>query len=151
MFENQSPWLQQLNRTRPIAALDGDHDTDVAIIGGGIAGIATAYYALHNTDKHITLVEADKIAHGASGHNGGFLATYFERTFASLTQEFGLAMAAAGQEAIESSWTLLEQIRQEAKLQTPMWQFTGYAACATSEEILHHLRTNALRHKAGLP
>jgi glycine/D-amino acid oxidase-like deaminating enzyme len=150
MFINQSPWLHQLHRTRPVASVDHNHETDVAIIGGGIAGIATAYFTLKNTDKRVTLVEAWKIAHGATGHNGGFLASYFERTFSSLVQEFGLARAAQGQQAIESAWTLLEAIRQEAKLQTPVWQFTGYAAFATLEEIIVRLRDNALRLKAGL-
>lgn len=150
MFTNISPWLHQLNRTRPVTSLDSDHETDVAIIGGGIAGVATAYYTLKNTDKQVTLVEADKIAHGATGHNGGFLASYFERTFSSITREFGLEMAAQGQQAMESAWTLLDEIRQDAQLQAPMWQFTGYAACATIEEVLVHLRNNALRLKAGL-
>ncbi|MCC7356388.1 MAG: FAD-binding oxidoreductase [Candidatus Doudnabacteria bacterium] len=150
MIVNHSPWLYQLNRTRPIAVLDGDHHTDVAIIGGGIAGVSTAFYTLKNTDKKVTLIEADKIAHGATGHNGGFLASYFERSFSSLIQEFGIKMAADGQQAMESAWSLLDEIREEAQLQTPMWQFTGYAACATIEEVLVHLRNNALRIKAGL-
>jgi glycine/D-amino acid oxidase-like deaminating enzyme len=150
MFINHSPWIAELNRQRPIANLDSDHQTDVAIIGGGIAGVATAYYTLKNTNKMVTLAEADKIAHGATGHNGGFLASYFERTFSSLVQEFGLAMAAKAQQALESSWTLLDEIKQEANLQTPIWQFTGYAACVTLEELLVHLRNNALMLKAGL-
>lgn len=150
MLPNHSPWIHQLNRQRPIATLESDHHTDVAIIGGGIAGTATAYYALKNTDKQITLVEAGKIAHGATGHNGGFLASYFERSFFSLAEEFGLTMAASGQQAMESSWTLLDEIRQEAKLTTPIWQFTGYAACVTMAEVLVHLKNNALKLKAGL-
>lgn len=133
-----------------MAHLEQDHITDVAIIGGGIAGVSTAYFTLKNTDKKVVLVEADKIAHGATGHNGGFLASYFERTFSSLVDEFGLTMAAKAQQDIESAWVLLDQIREEAKIQTPMWQFTGYAACATLEELVLHLKNNALRLKAGL-
>jgi glycine/D-amino acid oxidase-like deaminating enzyme len=51
---------------------------------------------------------------------------------------------------IESAWDLLDEIRKTANLQTPVWQFTGYAAIATHEEFLVHLRNNALRKKAGL-
>lgn len=150
MLFNHSPWLHQLNRTRVAQGLASDAEADVAIIGGGIAGVATAYYTLKNTNKKIILLEANKIAHGATGHNGGFLASYFERSFSSLVQEFGLDMAAKAQQAMESTWSLLDEIRQTASLQTPMWQFTGYAACATMEEVLVHLRNNALQMKAGL-
>lgn len=147
---NNSPWLHQLNRTRPLALLKGRHAADLMIVGGGIAGIATAYFILRHTEHKVVLVEADKVAHGATGHNGGFLASYFERTFSSLVQEYGLKLATAAQREIETSWDLLDEIRREAKLKTPMWQFTGYAACATFEELLLHARNNALRLKAGL-
>lgn len=150
MIPNNSPWLHQLARTRPVAEISSDHHTDVAIIGGGIAGVATAYYALKNTKQNITLIEAGKIAHGATGHNGGFLATYFERSFASIIEEFGIEMAADGQKAVDSAWELIKEIRKDADMKTPMWEFTGYAACATLEELLVHLRNNSLREKAGL-
>lgn len=45
-FINNSPWIHQLKRTRPLAELGADVETDIAIIGGGIAGISTAYYTL---------------------------------------------------------------------------------------------------------
>ncbi len=150
MIPNNSPWLHQLERTRPLAEIDNDHHTEIAIIGGGIAGVATAYYALKNTNFKITLIEADKIAHGATGHNGGFLATYFERSFSSIVDEFGMQMAAEGQKAVDSAWDLLEDMRKDANMQTPMWQFIGYAACATFDELIIHLHNNLLREEAGL-
>lgn len=150
LFKNESPWLHQLARTRTAEPLIEDAATDVVIVGGGIAGIATAYFTLRYTHKKVLLVEAGNIAHGATGHNGGFLATYFERSFKSLVQEFGMSMAAEGQRDVESAWELLAEIRTEAQLKTPVWQFTGYAALPTAEEFLIHLRNNALREKAGL-
>ena len=40
---NKSPWIYQLDSTRPTEKLKQDIETDVAIIGAGIAGIATAF------------------------------------------------------------------------------------------------------------
>lgn len=150
MFTNESPWLHQLKRTRPVQGLASALETDVAIVGGGIAGIATAYFTLQRTNKRVVLIEAGNVAHGATGHNGGFLATYFERSFKSLIQEFGIEMAAQGQKDVEYAWELLSQIRTEANLQTPVWQFTGYAGLPNYEEVMVHLRNSALRSKAGL-
>lgn len=150
MIGNNSPWLQQLKRNRPIAELVEDHHADVAIIGAGIAGIATAYFTLRDTDKSVVVIEAGKVAHGATGHNGGFLATYFERPFTELVEDFGLRLAAEGQKSIDSSWELLAEIRRDAGLQTPVWEFTGYTGCSSAEELMVHFQNNALKIKAGL-
>lgn len=150
MQKNLSPWLHQLARVRPVAEFSGQKETDIAIIGGGIAGIATAYYTLKNTRHQVMLVEAGKIAHGASGHNGGFLASYFERTFTSLVEEYGLEATANAQREMESAWVLLDEMFVEAGLATPMWQFTGLAGCASMEDVISHLKSHALKVQAGL-
>jgi glycine/D-amino acid oxidase-like deaminating enzyme len=77
MDTNNSPWIQQLKRTRHVARIKENTVADVAIIGGGIAGISTAYFTLKHTDKKVLLVEAGKIAHGATGHNAGQIVSYF--------------------------------------------------------------------------
>jgi glycine/D-amino acid oxidase-like deaminating enzyme len=112
--------------------------------------VATAYYTLKNTKHNVLLIEGDKIAHGATGHNAGQLVTYFERPFSELVKEFGLIMAAEGQLAIESAWLLVDEIFQEAQLHTPLSQFTGYAAGRDIEEILVHIKNNSFRLKSGL-
>lgn len=149
-FTNNSPWLHQLKRTRPLSVLDHDMNTDIAVVGGGIAGISTAYYILKNTDYNVVILEAGKIAHAATGHNAGQLVSYFERPFSDLVKRFGLKKAADGQLAIESAWALLDEIFQEAKLKTPISLFTGYAAGRDIEEILVHIRNNSFRLKSGI-
>lgn len=96
------------------------------------------------------MVEAGKIAHGATGHNAGQLVSYFEQPFSKLVKKFGLKMASEGQLAIESAWTLLDEIFRETQLHTPISIFTGYAAGRDIEEVLVHIRNNSFRLKAGL-
>lgn len=146
----RSPWLHQLRRTRPIQALERDEKKNVVIVGGGIAGVVSAYFILRYTKFSVLLVEADKIAHGATGHNAGQLTSYFERPLADIAEEFGLELAAKGQAAVESAWELLEEIRRDAKLQTPMWRFTGYEGRASKELIFMDLKNSALRAAGGL-
>ncbi|WP_322044362.1 FAD-binding oxidoreductase [Paraburkholderia sp. J67] len=50
--------------------LEGEHRADVAIIGGGFTGIATAL-ELAERGLSVALVETHKIGWGASGRNGG--------------------------------------------------------------------------------
>lgn len=151
MLENRSPWLTQLDRTRDEVPLAGDHAADVAIVGGGIAGIVTAYFTLRDTGNSVALLEADRVAHGATGHNAGQVTSYFERGFASIAEEFGLELAADGQRSVEGAWSLIDGIIADANLTTPVYRFTGYAGCSTLSQVLTHLENNRLRALGGLP
>lgn len=151
MLENRSPWLHQLDRKRDAVALHGDHAADVAIVGGGIAGVVTAYFTLRDTERSVALIEADKVAHGATGHNAGQITSYFERGFADIAREYGLELAADGQKSVEGAWELIDGIVSDAGLTTPVYRFTGYAGCSTLEQVLEHLENNRLRREGGLP
>lgn len=150
MIPNRSPWIHQLKRERVVEPLDRDIKTQIVVVGGGIAGITTAYFLLKNTKKEIVLIEADKIAHGATGHNAGQITPYFERPLTSIVEEFGVEMAIKGQEAIESGWILFDEIYKEAKLHTPHYRFTGYDALSSEEQVFLELENNFYRVQGGL-
>ncbi len=147
---NHSPWLAQLKRIRPELSLESDAQTDCIILGGGIAGIATAYYGLRDTDKRFILIEANKIAHGATGHNAGQVVSYFERPFQSIVQEFGLEKAAEAQKSIDDSWLLLEGIIQDLGLKTPLTRVTGYVGISNFESLISFCEDVRLKRKAGI-
>ena len=130
--------------------LDKNLSTDVVVVGGGIAGAVTAYFILRDTNKKVLLLEADKVAHGATGHNAGQITSYFERPFADIAEEFGVELAAEGQKAIESAWDLLDEIYGEARLQTPKHRFMGHTGYTTIEQVLLNLKNNAYRRRGGL-
>ncbi len=150
MNQNLSPWIKQLSRTRDVHKLSENLKTDVVVVGGGIAGITSAYFILKYTDKKVVLIEASKVAHGATGHNAGQLTSYFERQISDLVDEFGLELTAQAQSSIDSAWMLLEEIYRDAKLQTPFSQFTGYAGCSDLEELLVHLKNSAYCVEANI-
>ncbi|MFM7396861.1 MAG: NAD(P)/FAD-dependent oxidoreductase [Gammaproteobacteria bacterium] len=51
------------------ALLEGDHETDICVIGGGIAGCSTALH-LAECGYRVILLEAETIGWGASGRSG---------------------------------------------------------------------------------
>ncbi len=124
--------------------------TDVVVVGAGIAGISTAYFILKNTNKNVVVVERGKLAHGATGHNAGQIASYFERPFYELVDEFGLEAAADAQRSIESAWELLDLMYTEAGLTVPLSRFIGQAGFSTYDQVVRHLKDNVCRKKAGL-
>lgn len=147
----QSPWLAEIGSKREPYVLHGDAQADVCIVGGGIAGVATAHFILRDTDKTLILLEGGRIAHGATGHNAGQLVSYFERPLAELVEAYGLDMAARGQADVDGAWDLLEEIIRERGLKTPMYRFQGYAGFTNMDHVLQHLQGLSLRDKAGLP
>ncbi|HZF16184.1 MAG TPA: FAD-binding oxidoreductase [Steroidobacteraceae bacterium] len=56
--------------TAGFAALAGDLEADVCVIGGGIAGCSTALH-LAERGYRVVLLEAKRVGWGASGRNGG--------------------------------------------------------------------------------
>ena len=93
MKKNTSPWLHQLNRTREPILLDKNLETDILVIGGGIAGVATSYTILRDTHYKVILIDGNLVGHGASGHNAGQLTTYFERPLSDIASQFGVNLA----------------------------------------------------------
>ncbi|HEY9481147.1 MAG TPA: FAD-binding oxidoreductase [Candidatus Paceibacterota bacterium] len=148
---NRSPWIYQLEHGRTVDELRSDLETDICIVGAGIAGVATAFFLLKNTDKKIVILEKFKVARGATGHNAGQVVSYFERPFPELVEEFGLTLACEGQKAIEDSWTYIDEMYTDARLAIPYARFTGYDGFSTYDQVLEQLKTNVLRKKGGLP
>ncbi|WMS42239.1 FAD-binding oxidoreductase [Acuticoccus sp. MNP-M23] len=70
--EAANHWALTSGETFEAPKLTGDVAADVAIVGGGILGLSTAL-ALAEAGVSVVLVEASKVAHGASGRNGGLV------------------------------------------------------------------------------
>jgi glycine/D-amino acid oxidase-like deaminating enzyme len=146
----RSPWLAHQAQAHVHERLESSLTTDVVIVGAGIAGIATAYFTLRDTKHEVIVVEAARVAHGATGHNAGQLVSYFERPFHELVDEFGLDIAVQGQHDVYSAWELLAEMQKDLKLKTPCLTFTGYAGIADIETLLSHLDDALLKHSAGI-
>jgi glycine/D-amino acid oxidase-like deaminating enzyme len=88
----------------PRPALPGDGSADVAIVGGGLTGLWTAYYLLRaKPDLRIVVLEKEIAGFGASGRNGGWCSALFPRGVASLAKAHGLDAALALRRAMIAS------------------------------------------------
>ena len=67
----KSYWIDSSNNTN-YPTLDNDISVDIAIVGGGITGIAATYQLLKSGMK-IALLEGLKIAQGTTGYTTGKL------------------------------------------------------------------------------
>ena len=68
--------------------LEEDTSADVAIVGAGIAGVATAYHVSRSGAK-VVVLEARMVAEAASGRNAGFLLAGVAENFVAAARRYG--------------------------------------------------------------
>jgi glycine/D-amino acid oxidase-like deaminating enzyme len=66
----RSLWEATAEPGPALPRLEGEARADVAVVGGGIAGLSTALH-LAEQGVDVVLLEGETIGHGASGRNGG--------------------------------------------------------------------------------
>lgn len=69
-------------------------ECETCIVGGGLAGLTTAHQ-LAEAGRSVALLEARRLAWGASGRNGGFVSSGFALGASELTAHAGLEAAQA--------------------------------------------------------
>ena len=92
----------------PIEALHSHLDTQVCVIGGGLAGISTAL-GLAERGISCVLLEAERVGWGASGRNGGFISCGFSKNPLALARKLGNAKARQLYDLTRQAYALIEQ------------------------------------------
>src|SRR6476469_1321746 len=103
-YGSLSLWFSQLPPVEPRLPLDDHTTVDVAVVGGGLTGLWTAYY-LHELDPslRIAVVEAEVAEFGASGRNGGWCSALYPVTPSKLAAEVGRDAARSQYAAMRDS------------------------------------------------
>jgi len=146
-----SPWIEQLKNNSKSGIFNKNIKTDVLIVGAGISGVTNAYYILKNTKKNVVLVEAKKLASGATGHNAGQMVSYFERQISSLEKDYGFELAVSAQKDINSAWFLIEEIFKNTEIKTKFNYVAGFVGIQSFEDLIVHLQNAFIYNKADLP
>ena len=88
----------------PRPALPGDLEVDVAIVGGGLTGLWTAYYlAGADPGLRIAVLEREVAGFGASGRNGGWCSALFPVSESALDRRAGAGAGRAQRLAMEAT------------------------------------------------
>ncbi len=107
----ESYWIDSSPETG-FPPLDGDGHADVAVIGGGIAGITTAFL-LKRAGLTVALIDAYRIVTGATGYTTAKITSLHRLIYRDLIDRFGEAgarqYAAANRAAIEMIASLVRE------------------------------------------
>src|SRR4051794_7602873 len=93
--DKRETWYEAtVDRGEALPPLHATTEADVCVIGGGLAGLTTLL-ELQRRGRRVVLLEANRLAGGASGRNGGFVFNGFARGIDDVTAAAGLDTAKA--------------------------------------------------------
>ncbi|MFJ4056501.1 NAD(P)/FAD-dependent oxidoreductase [Pseudomonas sp. NPDC089743] len=146
----QSLWAATAEPDVPLSSLQGDRRCDVVIIGGGYTGLSAARH-IADSGREPVVLEANSLASGASGRNGGVVSPKFRVSFQSVMQRFdrdtALHLYRTGYDAVDSVIETVDTLGlSEAKL-----TLNGHIAAAHNDKALAGLQATSqwIRQETG--
>ena len=110
MENTQSYWLASTPETN-YPSLGSGLTVDVAVLGGGLAGLATAHL-LKQAGVRVALIEANRIGQGTTGHTTAKITAQHDLIYAELIKNFGREKAQQYADANNTALKTMAEIIQ---------------------------------------
>ncbi len=147
--ENIPLWLLSAPAESKYEPLNADASCEILVIGGGIAGLTTAY-CLARDGKQVILIEDGYIGSGESGRTTGHLSYALDDRYYELERFFGNEGSAL---AANSHMTAIQWISRTIKRHNIACHFKevdGYLFLHPSDTIQNLEKEYQATHRAGL-
>lgn len=153
---NESSWYANLEEPIKSAKLTdsvlsslGGEPVDVAIIGGGIAGLTTAYL-LSKSGKKVAVIEDGYIGSGETGRTTAHITHALDDRYYNLEQKHGIDGARSAANSHTAAINLIESIVKEENIDCDFERLDGFLfldPTDTKESLDKELEAT---HKAGI-
>lgn len=120
----QSYWMASTSQ-QDYPSLNEDIKVDIAIVGGGIAGITTAYM-LSKQNIKVAILEADHILQGTTGHTTAKITSQHELIYSKIANQMGVEYAKQYAHANESAIRTIEKIICENNIECDFFPQSAY-------------------------
>lgn len=140
-------WVRDVGRPALREPLREPIDVDVAIVGGGLTGLWTAYYLKkERPDWDIAVLEREFCGYGASGRNGGWMSAEPVGSFHRYAADRGAEAARNMQRAMFSAISESTEVAQREGFGDAL-AHTGLMHVATSQPGLGRARAHVREMK----
>ena len=148
--EHDSLWLATTPETNYPQLTDQQLNVDVAVVGGGIAGLTTAYL-LKQRGKRVALIEAGRIVHGTTAYTTAKLTSQHDLIYDHLISSFGEEKARYYGIANQSAIKFVADFLSMHKIDADFRHASNYVY-STDEKQVRQLQSEAqAAQRLGLP
>ena len=126
-------WLHTIKQ-KPYETLAADAETDVLIIGGGIAGISTAY-CLAKAGRQVTIIEDGLLCSGETGRTTAHLVNALDDRYFDLIKLHGKENAALIAKSHTSAVDFIEGTIKDLNIECDFSRLDGYLFLHPTDEL----------------
>lgn len=118
-------WMEALSKSNSYPKLESNIETDIVIVGGGLAGVTTAY-CLSRAGRKIVLVEDGRIGSGETGHTTAHLVTALDDRYVHFEKLFGKDDTRLILQSHQAAIDFVEQVVKEENINCQFERIPGY-------------------------
>ena len=130
---SESYWIASTPQTS-YPSLDDDITVDIAIVGGGIVGITSAYLLMEKGFK-VAIIEADRIVQGTTGHTTAKITSQHGLFYGRLKKQLGEQKAKQYAQANESAIQEVMRIIQQESIDCDFTSQMAYIYTQSDEYL----------------
>jgi glycine/D-amino acid oxidase-like deaminating enzyme/nitrite reductase/ring-hydroxylating ferredoxin subunit len=144
-----SYWIDTTENT-DYPKLDSDIEVDVAIVGGGITGLTTAYFLKSHGIK-TAVIDANRIAQGVSGHTTAKITSQHSLKYAKMVSTAGEEKALQYASANQAAIAMVEKIIADNNIDCDFKKVPAYVFTNDESYIKKLEDETRSAEKLGLP
>lgn len=122
---NKSIWINSKIKNKKMPRLDKNLECDILIIGGGIAGLSTAYN-LKDSDKKVVLIEKNVCGLGATSKNTGKLTWMQDLIYSRLERNYNSDVAKLYLDSQLEAISMIKKIVTDNKIDCHLTKIKSY-------------------------